>query len=112
MRIIRNKVLCKGPAHSECSVNHNYFILTLSRAMTRALQWLRLLRDRALVPSTQLGMVRVYFLPLLEWGLEEARTVSELFPARAPAPVTGPGTGRWPGDVSYRKKGRLCSQSL
>lgn len=38
-------------------------------------------------------MVGVYFLPPLEWGLEEARTVSELFPARAPAPGTGPGTG-------------------
>lgn len=108
MRIIREKVLCKGPAHSECSVNHNCSILTLSRAVTRALQWLRLLKARALVPSTQLGMVRVYFLPLLEWALEEARTVSELFPARAPAPITG----RWPGDVSYRRKGGLCSQSL
>lgn len=112
MRIIRDKVLCKGTAHSECPVNHNCVILTLSRAVTRALQWLRLLRARALVPSTQLGMVRVYFLPLLEWGLEEARTVSERLPARAPAPTTGPGTGRWPGDVSYRRKGELCSQSL
>lgn len=38
-------------------------------------------------------MVGVYFLPSLEWGLEEARTMSELFPARAPALGTGPGTG-------------------
>lgn len=34
-------------------------------------------------------MVGVYFLHPLEWGLEEARTVSELFPARAPEPGTG-----------------------
>lgn len=48
-----------------------------------------MLRAQAPVPSSQLGLVghlHVPFLPPLGQGLEKARSVSELFPARASAP--------------------------
>lgn len=73
---------------------------------------LGLLRAITPVPFTQLGVgvghLHLYFLTPLEWGLEKAKTMSELFPTRASASRTGPDTGMCLGDVSWRKKGLFC----